>query len=59
MHCLVDSHLTIEESHAISESIEEEIGRLLPGTVVVIQLEPDNPEQRAQKSLTSETSGRG
>jgi cation diffusion facilitator family transporter len=58
MHCLVDSHLTIEESHAISESIEEEIGRLLPGTVVVIHLEPDNPEQRAQKSLSGEA-GRG
>jgi cation diffusion facilitator family transporter len=45
MHLLVDSHLTVDESHVISEAVEEEIGRLLPGTVVVIHLEPDDSER--------------
>jgi len=42
MHCLVDSHLTVEQSHPIAESIEHEIEAHLPGTTVVIHLEPDD-----------------
>jgi divalent metal cation (Fe/Co/Zn/Cd) transporter len=42
MHCLVDSHLTMEQSHPIAESIEREIAEKLPGTTVVIHLEPDD-----------------
>jgi cation diffusion facilitator family transporter len=41
MHCLVDSHLTMEQAHPIAESIEREIQEKLPGTTVVIHLEPD------------------
>jgi cation diffusion facilitator family transporter len=42
MHVLVDANLTVDESHRISESIEDEIEGKLPGTVVVIHLEPDD-----------------
>jgi cation diffusion facilitator family transporter len=46
MHCLVDSQLTMEESHPIAESIEREIAAKLPGTTVVIHLEPDDGRHR-------------
>jgi divalent metal cation (Fe/Co/Zn/Cd) transporter len=46
MHCLVDSHLTMEQSHPIAESIEHEIEDKLPGTTVVIHLEPDDGRHR-------------
>jgi cation diffusion facilitator family transporter len=56
MHVLVDSHLTIDESHVISESIEREIEEGLPGTVVVIHLEPDDGSHRAPEAVASQES---
>jgi divalent metal cation (Fe/Co/Zn/Cd) transporter len=55
MHCLVDPQLTIEESHEISESIEREIAEKLPGTVVVIHLEPDPIHRATLEPATSDT----
>jgi cation diffusion facilitator family transporter len=46
MHVLVDSQLTVEASHAITETIEGEIEAKLPGTTVVIHLEPDDGRHR-------------
>ena len=42
MHVLVDSGLTVDRSHEICEAIERDIRELLPGTVVVIHMEPDH-----------------
>lgn len=42
MHLLLDPHLTVAEMHPISESIEREIAERLPGTEVVIHMEPDD-----------------
>jgi len=42
MHLLLDPHLTVAEMHPISESIEREIAEQLPGTEVVIHMEPDD-----------------
>jgi cation diffusion facilitator family transporter len=47
MHVLVDSQLTVDQSHEIAEALDREISSRLPGTVVVIHLEPDDPAQRA------------
>jgi cation diffusion facilitator family transporter len=40
MHMSVDPSLTVTEVHAISDEIELEIEKRLPGTVVVIHVEP-------------------
>jgi cation diffusion facilitator family transporter len=40
MHVSVDPHLTIEQCHEISERLERDIEARLPGTVLVIHLEP-------------------
>lgn len=40
MHMAVDARLTISEVHHISEDVEHEIADRLPGTVVVIHVEP-------------------
>ena len=46
MHLLVDSHLTVEQSHEITEALEHEIEAQLPGATVVIHLEPDDGRHR-------------
>jgi divalent metal cation (Fe/Co/Zn/Cd) transporter len=46
MHLLVDSHLTVEQSHEITEAIEHEIEAQLPSATVVIHLEPDDGRHR-------------
>jgi cation diffusion facilitator family transporter len=53
MHVLVDSHLTVDQSHAISENVEHEIEDKLPGTVVVIHLEPDDGRYRGPLAETA------
>jgi divalent metal cation (Fe/Co/Zn/Cd) transporter len=40
MHMSVDAALTVADVHVISEEIETEIENRLPGTVVVIHVEP-------------------
>jgi cation diffusion facilitator family transporter len=58
MHVLVDSHLTVDQSHRISEAIEDEIESKLPGTVVVIHLEPDDGRHRGRlEELARERGG--
>lgn len=42
MHLLLDAHLTVVDVHEISEAIEGEIAERLPGTEVVIHMEPDD-----------------
>ncbi len=42
MHLLVDPQRTVEDVHAIAESIERAIQERLPGTIVVIHPEPDD-----------------
>jgi cation diffusion facilitator family transporter len=55
MHLLLDPHLTVAEMHPISESIEREIAERLPGTEVVIHMEPDDGGGGdSLKRLTSE-----
>jgi len=42
MHLLVEAELTVEQVHPISDRIEHEIEERLPGTIVVIHVEPDD-----------------
>lgn len=42
MHVLVDPQRTLEDAHRLTENIERAIEERLPGTVVVIHLEPDD-----------------
>ena len=46
MHLLLDPHRTVVDVHRISDSIEREIAARLPGTVVVIHVEPDDGRHR-------------
>ncbi len=48
MHVSVDSALTVVDVHDISDSIEREIADRLPGSEVVIHLEPDDGAHRAE-----------
>jgi cation diffusion facilitator family transporter len=60
MHLLVDAHRTVEDVHHIADSIEHEIEARLPGTVVVIHMEPDDGRHRGEfESLVQERTGRG
>ncbi len=51
MHLLLDAHLTVVDVHEISEAVEREIAERLPGTEVVIHMEPDDGQ--AGESLDS------
>jgi cation diffusion facilitator family transporter len=42
MHLIVDAHRTVEEVHAVCDSIEREIREHLPGATVTIHTEPDD-----------------
>ncbi len=42
MHLLLDPQLTIAGVHSISEAIEREIEERLPGTEIVVHMEPDD-----------------
>lgn len=42
MHLLVESGLTVDQVHPISDRIEHEIEERLPGTIAVIHVEPDD-----------------
>jgi len=42
MHLLVLADLTVEQVHPISDRIEHQIEERLPGTIVVIHVEPDD-----------------
>jgi len=46
MHLLVDPQRTIEDVHALCDSIEHEIEARLPGAVVIIHTEPDDGRHR-------------
>lgn len=43
MHLVVDSKKSFDEVHAIGDHIEQEIQARLPGTILVIHLEPGGP----------------
>ena len=57
MHLLLDPAKTFEEAHHIGDAIEHEIQRRLPGSIVVIHLEPDGGQER--ESLESLVEGGG
>jgi cation diffusion facilitator family transporter len=46
MHILIDSGKPFEEVHEIGDHIESEIQARLPGSIVVIHLEPDEGQER-------------
>lgn len=46
MHLLVEPGRTLDDVHDIADSIEHEIEARLPGTIVVIHLEPDDGRHR-------------
>jgi len=45
-HLVLDSQMSVEESHNICDSIEEELGNNLPGATVHIHVEPDHEEKK-------------
>ena len=40
MHVTVDGNLSVRESHAITEQIEERVRVILPGSDVTVHVEP-------------------
>lgn len=46
MHVLFDAHRTVDEVHTVSDHISDEIHAALPGSVVVIHVEPDEGHPR-------------
>jgi cation diffusion facilitator family transporter len=43
MHLLFDSRSSVHQAHEVADAVSDEIHRRLPGTVVVIHVEPDEP----------------
>jgi cation diffusion facilitator family transporter len=43
LHVLVDPQLTVSEAHALVEDLEGDIHRIIPGAVITIHLDPDEP----------------
>ncbi len=59
MHVAVDGHLTVAEVHDISEKIERQIEKRLPGTIVVIHLEPHEGEHDEELDIVIREDTRG
>jgi cation diffusion facilitator family transporter len=52
MHLLFDADLTVEKAHDIADEIDHQIEARLPGTVVVIHIEPDGADAEPLESVT-------
>jgi cation diffusion facilitator family transporter len=57
MHLLVDSQLTVSEAHRCVEQIEQAIIQAVPGALVSIHVDPDEPgimERRAHRAIEND-----
>ncbi|HYM16457.1 MAG TPA: cation diffusion facilitator family transporter [Dehalococcoidia bacterium] len=43
LHVLVDPAITVSEAHELSEDLERDVQELVPGAVVTIHIDPDEP----------------
>ncbi|MFQ5472355.1 MAG: cation diffusion facilitator family transporter, partial [Dehalococcoidia bacterium] len=55
MHIMFDADMSVEESHHVADAIDHEIHTRLPGSIVVIHVEPDvGQEKRTLEELVAE-----
>ena len=55
MHIMFDAVMSVEESHHVADAIDHEIHTRLPGSIVVIHVEPDvGQEKRTLEELVAE-----
>jgi cation diffusion facilitator family transporter len=58
MHIMFDADLTVERSHRVADAIDHEIHTRLPGSIVLIHVEPDEgQEKRTIEELVAELMG--
>jgi cation diffusion facilitator family transporter len=43
LHALVDPELTVSEAHRLVETVEDDIRSMIPGAVVSVHIDPDEP----------------
>jgi cation diffusion facilitator family transporter len=46
LHVLLDPALTVREAHVLVDDLERDIQRCIPGAVVTIHVDPDDPDMR-------------
>ncbi len=44
LHAIVDPTITVSEAHRLVEDLERDIGLIIPGAVVTLHLDPDEPD---------------
>lgn len=55
MHIMFDADMSVEESHHVADAIDHEIHTRLPGSIVVIHVEPDvGQEKRTLEELVAD-----
>ncbi len=44
LHAIVDPAITVSEAHLLVEDLERDIGLIIPGAVVTVHVDPDEPD---------------
>ncbi len=58
MHIMFDADMTVERAHHVADAIDHEIHTRLPGSIVVIHVEPDEgQEKQTLEELVEELTG--
>jgi len=58
MHIMFDAEMSVERSHRVADAIDHEIHTRLPGSIVLIHVEPDEgQEQQTLDELVEELTG--
>ena len=55
LHAIVDPTITVSEAHRLVEDLERDIGVIIPGAIVTVHLDPDEPDimERCGPNTTS------
>ena len=44
LHAIVDPTITVSEAHRLVEDLERDVGVIIPGAIVTVHLDPDEPD---------------
>jgi cation diffusion facilitator family transporter len=44
LHAIVDPAITVSEAHRLVEDLERDVGLIIPGAIVTVHLDPDEPD---------------
>lgn len=44
LHAIVDPAISVSEAHVMIEDLERDVGRIIPGAVVTVHVDPDEPD---------------